>query len=54
MLVPAVGTHFQYILVLAVVGYKHAVGSLEKIVNAAIADLVATDINQQKDFCMSE
>ena len=42
------------ILVSAVVGCKHAVGAVEQTVSAAIAHLVATDINQRKDFCMSE
>ena len=32
----------------------NAVGAVEKTVSAAIAHLVATDINQRKDFCMSE
>jgi len=32
----------------------NAVGAVEKPVSAAIAHLVATDINQRKDFCMSE
>src|SRR5689334_4984868 len=59
------GTHFRYtrvscwvntpnILVSAVVGCKHAVGAVEKTVSAVIAHLIATDINQPKDFCMSE
>jgi hypothetical protein len=48
-----VGTHFQYTRVSGC-RLQTRVGSVEKTVSAAIADLVATDINQRKDFCMSE